>query len=223
MDAVRRTHNEVKRDLIQRVTRPGDTVLDVGCGCGGDLMKWHRVGAEVTMCDPDPGSLSEARRRARQMGLTDVRFFHGDILGAPPDVQYDIVCYNFSLQYIFHSRSLFLKSIDCIKKCLKVGGHLVGCIPDSEHVLLNTPFRDSLGNTLALSPDSGRGGWGELLNVRLSDTPYYSGAWVSEPIAYKDLLVTHLDRLGIRLVAWEPFDGPAEISKFYSRFIFLNE
>jgi len=186
-------------------------------------MKWHRVGAEVTMCDPDPGSLSEARRRARQMGLTDVRFFHGDILGAPPDVQYDIVCYNFSLQYIFHSRSLFLKSIDCIKKCLKVGGHLVGCIPDSEHVLLNTPFRDSLGNTLALSPDSGRGGWGELLNVRLSDTPYYSGAWVSEPIAYKDLLVTHLDRLGIRLVAWEPFEGPAEISKFYSRFIFLNE
>jgi SAM-dependent methyltransferase len=195
----------------------------VGCGCGGDLMKWHRVGAEVTMCDPDPGSLSEARRRARQMGLTDVQFFPGDILNATDGVQYDLVCYNFSLQYIFHSRSLFLKSIDSIKKCLKVGGRLVGCIPDSDYILMNTPFKDSLGNTVTRGSDSGRGNWGEFLNVRLSDTPYYSGAWVSEPIAYKDLLVTHLGRLGIRLVAWEPFDGPAEISKFYSRFIFLCE
>jgi len=221
MDAVRRLHNDIKRDLIQQVTRPGNTVLDVGCGCGGDLMKWHRVGAEVTACDPDPGSLSEARRRARQMGLTNVQFFHGDILNALP-VQYDIVCYNFSLQYIFQSRTLFLKSIDCIKKCLKVGGHLVGCIPDSDYVLMNTPFRDNLGNTLSLGPEAGHGGWGELLNVRLSDTPYYSGASRSEPIAYKDLLVTHLASVGIRLQLWEPFAGPS-ISKFYSRFIFLCE
>ena len=37
MEELRKTHNEAKRSLIEAVTREGNSVLDVGCGFGGDL------------------------------------------------------------------------------------------------------------------------------------------------------------------------------------------
>lgn len=37
MEDIRRYHNEEKRALITRFVREGDSVLDVGCGFGGDF------------------------------------------------------------------------------------------------------------------------------------------------------------------------------------------
>lgn len=219
MESVRRAHNYAKRLHIEANVPRGSRVLDVGCGRGGDLMKWKNVGARVDMCDPDRESLQEAIRRAKG----GVHFFHGDILSA--EGVYDVVCYNFSLQYIFKSEEYFFKSIQKIKECLRVGGKLIGCIPDSDHVLHRTPFRDEYGNTMVRRGKESGGNFGEILDVHLVDTPYYSnGDPIPEPIAYKDLLVTHLSHLGIHLVKWEPLVSQpcASISTMYSRFIFLH-
>jgi ubiquinone/menaquinone biosynthesis C-methylase UbiE len=58
MEEIRRYHNYEKRRLIEQVTRPGDSVLDVGCGFGGDLQKWRHVRANLSMCEPDAESTS---------------------------------------------------------------------------------------------------------------------------------------------------------------------
>ncbi len=50
MEEVRRHHNNLKRDLIKRVTVKNSQVLDVGCGMGGDLKKWKAVGGRKTFC-----------------------------------------------------------------------------------------------------------------------------------------------------------------------------
>ena len=102
MEELRKTHNEAKRTLIQSVTESGNSILDVGCGFGGDLQKWHKCGANMNMCDPVPSALEEARSRARNMHLR-VNFYEGDIHGCP-NRKHDIVCYNFSLHYIFATR-----------------------------------------------------------------------------------------------------------------------
>jgi len=60
MEEIRKNHNNAKRDLIQSVTRDGDQILDVGCGFGGDLQKWHKCGANMSMCDPESEALIEA-------------------------------------------------------------------------------------------------------------------------------------------------------------------
>ena len=57
MEEIRKNHNEAKRDLIQSVTNEGAHILDVGCGFGGDLQKWHKCGANINMCDPEPTAL----------------------------------------------------------------------------------------------------------------------------------------------------------------------
>jgi ubiquinone/menaquinone biosynthesis C-methylase UbiE len=229
MEEVRKSHNLVKRHLIQKVIGKSKSiihVLDVGCGCGGDLKKWYdlNVPLNLDICDPDQNSLNEVRQRIKNLNLTDkkIRIYHGDIT-ACPDKKYDYICYNFSLHYIFKNAGLFFRTLNEIKKRLKVGGKLFGCIPDSEKILMKTPFNDVLGNYIARNEEStGNGNFGETIFVYLSDTPYYNDGPKAEPIAYKDLLITHLELNGIYMSEWIPIKTNWDISNLYSQFIFVR-
>ena len=216
MEELRKAHNNFKRSLIESVTKTNDHILDVGSGFGGDLSKWNKCGAIINMAEPDEDALHEARDRARGMHIR-VNFYLGDIHQCP-NRYYDIICYNFSLHYIFQTRELFFSSIREIKNRMKRGGKLIGIIPDSESILFRTPLKDDMGNFFIMK-NPGNGDFGEKLFVNLVDTPYYLEGAKSEPIAYKDLLITHLEELGFRLVKWEQLSGNP-ISKLYSQFIF---
>ena len=221
MEEVRRYHNNVKRTLITSEVSQGQKVLDVGCGFGGDLGKWESadVGC-LHACDPSEDALIEATSRAPTFKkLKKLKFFHGDIFACPRE-QYDVICYNFSLHYIFRDRDFFFKSLREIRNRMKPGSKLIGCIPDSESLLMSTPFRDKLGNTFLRNDASGYGNFGEKVFVFLTDTPFYKDGPKPEPIAYKDLLITHLSELGIRKVTWEPMTK-FDVSKLYSVFIFV--
>ena len=133
MEEIRKYHNESKRLLIQSATREGDSILDVGCGFGGDLQKWRHAGANISMCEPNPESLKEAKSRAKNMKIR-VNFYEGDIF-ACPQRKYDVVCYNFALHYIFESPKLFETSLLAIKNRLKPGGQFIGIIPNSDKII----------------------------------------------------------------------------------------
>lgn len=221
MEEVRKYHNAVKRHLIQNNTRQGMKILDVGCGCGGDLQKWkYAVPSVLDMCDPSEESLTEARERSKNLKV-QASFYLGAIFECP-NRQYDIICYNFSLHYIFADPKLFFYSIRAIRDRLSNGGRLIGVIPDSESILFCTPFRDDFGNFISRSDNTGRGEIGEKIFVHLADTPYYKDGPKAEPIAYKDLLITNLEKMGIFLEKWSPLEG-TELSQMYSQFIFVRK
>lgn len=217
MEEIRKNHNEAKRQLIQSVSKKGQHILDVGCGFGGDLQKWHACGVNINMCDPEPLALEEAKARAKNMHMR-VNFYEGDI-HACPKRKFDVVCFHFSLQYIFKSQAFFFDSIHEIRKRVRPGGYLIGIIPDSEKILFHTPLVDDMGNFFKMK-DHGNGGFGEKLFVYLEGTPYYADGPKAEPVAYKDLLVTHLEHLGFHLCMWEGLSGNP-ISALYSKFIFI--
>jgi len=218
MLSLRKFHNDTKRNLILECTSPGDNVLDVGCGAGGDIGKWKKAQVKVDMCDPSLSSLREAQRRA-EISQLPCRFEHGDVRSCYNQNvgYYDVICYNFSLHYIFETSNLFYSSLQSIKDKLKPGGKLIGIIPDSERIIVYTPWNDTQSNSFITrkSDLSGYGNFGEKIYVFLGDTPFYQDGPKPEPIAYKDTLIKTLSDLGFSLHRWEP------ISQFYSQFIFI--
>ena len=222
MEEIRQHHNLIKRHLIQSATQQGNSALDVGCGFGGDLQKWfHCKVHSLDMCDPSSEALEEAKSRSTKLKGLLPNFYHGDILSCPTNKKYDVICYNFSLHYIFANQKLFKSSIRAIKDRLKPGGRLIGVIPDSESVLMDTPFHDDLGNVMTRKDNTGLGNFGEKLFVMLVDTPFYNDELKSEPIAYKDLLITELWENDIELESWARLPG-TKLSKMYSQFIFVR-
>jgi SAM-dependent methyltransferase len=81
----------------QLAPRPGETVLDLGCGTGNAALIAARRGARVTGVDPSPRLLGLAREAAAGAGLT-ADFALGDAARLPvPDGSMDAIAAVFAL------------------------------------------------------------------------------------------------------------------------------
>jgi SAM-dependent methyltransferase len=78
--------------------RPGETVLDLGCGAGFDTIQAaERVGpnGKVIGIDMTPEMLAKARHNASLLGVATVDFLLGEIEALPlPDTSVDLVISN---------------------------------------------------------------------------------------------------------------------------------
>jgi SAM-dependent methyltransferase len=219
---MRKLHNNIKRALIQSIATPHQTVLDVGCGRGGDIFKWLDCKVKLHMCEPNEELLAEARSRC---GKRQVKFYHGDVSAAPNE-QFDIICYNFSFQYTFKTEELFEHTIREMTKRSHVGTKFIGIIPDSDCILRRPEkFTDCVGNYTMRSKDTGNGEFGETLWVCVKDTAYYENDEpIPEPIAYKDVIITRLSELGWCLDTWQNIlpNTIGYMTDIYSEFIFTR-
>jgi SAM-dependent methyltransferase len=72
--------------------KPGDKVLDVGCGTGVAAVTARRMGAKVTGLDLTPALLERARENAAIAGFNDMVWKEGDAEALPfKDGEFDVV------------------------------------------------------------------------------------------------------------------------------------
>lgn len=220
MDELRKLHNNCKRQLISKYVPTRARVLDCGCGRGGDWWKWKAVSARVSAIDPDPQSLEEAEKRALEMGFPVVFLGAGDIRQAAFAGPFDVVCYNFSLHYIFASSEIFTASIKGIWASLEEGGILIGITPEKARAYAMADdrgyFKDKLGNEFQICQG------GRALDVRLTDGPFYADGPKTEPILDAHVFIETLCKKGFELLKWEPMLTVPNglISDLYSKFVF---
>lgn len=132
-DGIRNTHNFIKSALIAEYTDKGSHVIDLGCGQGGDLLKYKRCslssyrGIDVSHTAIDA--------LARRIACIDMRCrvtlecfdFTKRMWASMRKI--DVVSCQFALQYAFSSKASACHVLACVSRVLRVGGVLIGTIP----------------------------------------------------------------------------------------------
>jgi len=202
-----------------------DKVLDVGCGSGGDIHKWNQIGCNVFCIDPNKDSIIEANKRLSKLKYKNIICKYEHIYNVY-DV-YNVICYNFSLQYIFHDEYTFNKTIHKIKNCILPEGLFIGVVPDSEYILQHScKWKDCHGNTIEIGPSVyNEQKCGQMALVYIKDAPYYANGPIPEPLCHKNILIDSLKDSFI-LIEWSPLWNVPDsyksnsITRIYSRFVF---
>ena len=134
---------------VDATKRRGVSVLDIGAGRGGDLLKWarHRPQRYIGF-DASPNSILEAIERHKNLVSAGKAFVPSEfkcvdlIKEAIPleTGSVDIVSMQFSLQYFFKSESVLDRMLREIKRVVRPGGAICCVFPDGDCV------RDTLLN-----------------------------------------------------------------------------
>lgn len=107
--------------------KPGERLLDVGCGTGGVTIPGKlRVGSggEAAGVDPSPEMIAVAQRKAQRKGL-QIDFRVGVIEALPfPDASFDVVTASLMIHHL-PSDELQRKGFAEIFRVLKPGGYLL--------------------------------------------------------------------------------------------------
>ena len=103
--------------------KPGDKVLDVGCGSGRLTMaaqNWVTPGGESTGIDPSPEMIDVARRNADRLGLP-IKFETGMVEALPfPNGSFDVVMSRLVLHHL--PGDLKSRGLAEMRRVLKPGG-----------------------------------------------------------------------------------------------------
>jgi len=112
--------------IDQALLKPGESVLDVGCGSGGvTIPAKEAVGpeGESSGIDPSGEMIAVARRKARRNGI-DIDFQIGVIEALPfPNAAFDAVTSSLMMHHL--PEELQLKGLTEIYRVLKPGGRLL--------------------------------------------------------------------------------------------------
>jgi len=110
----------------QALLKPGEHVLDVGCGTGGVTIPAKlRVGKDgaVAGIDPAPEMIAVARRKAQRAGL-EIDFRMGVIESLPfPDAAFDVVTSSLMMHHL--PEHLRVRGVAEIQRVLNPGGRLL--------------------------------------------------------------------------------------------------
>lgn len=206
---VRLFHNKCKVELLHRWCQPRSSLLDVGTGRGGDLLKWSVLDLNVTAVEPDKALLNDAKGRwYKNKCRPHVHWVHGDVRTAPRS-EWNCISYMFSLHWILEDDGdgQFREAMER----LSLGGVLIGIVPNGDAIKEARQFT---------SPDGQFWVEGDRVNWKV-EGPFYNDTVINEPILTRGELERLASLNSGQLVEWEPL-AKEGLSSFYSTFVVMK-
>ena len=136
-------------------------VLDLGCGKGGDILKWKKASvSRVTFVDIAAVSLDECKRRNVEPSRSEfaTEFIHmdatrirlKDVISSEDKLQHDLVSSQFVIHYSFESYEQADTFMRNVSESLNVGGYFVGTTTNAHELVKRLRESDtcSFGNNI---------------------------------------------------------------------------
>jgi SAM-dependent methyltransferase len=143
----------IHTQVLEGYVRPGDQVLDAGCGPGRFTLEMLRLGAHVTALDISPGQLELLRAR-----VPDIEAYLGDItdLSRFEDNSFDVtVCFGGPLSYVLDRAD---RAVAELARVTTPGGHvlvsvmgLAGAVLHYTEILVELVRRDGPAKSLEIA------------------------------------------------------------------------
>ncbi|XP_030003284.1 mRNA cap guanine-N(7) methyltransferase isoform X2 [Sphaeramia orbicularis] len=150
-------------EMLEKVREAGSrrvSVLDLGCGKGGDLLKWRRGGIDHLVCADIAGvSVEQCQIRYEDMKRRshyNDKIFSAEFITADctkellserlndPTVTFDICSCQFVYHYSFESEQKADMMLRNACELLKPGGFFIGTTPDAFELVKRLEASDSL-------------------------------------------------------------------------------
>jgi len=136
---MRKFHNNIKRDLLNKYANNVDNLLDLACGKGGDLQKWYDNKIKnVIGYDINEKSVKEANRRLQSfhnsnfnVQLNTLDLSKNVLKGSNNS---NVITSMFAFHYFFENESTFETIFDSINNNLKINGIFMGTFFDGKSV-----------------------------------------------------------------------------------------
>ncbi len=114
-----------EQTLLEHHLRPGQRLLDVGCGAGREAIGFARAGLSVVGIDVAPAMVALARARARQAGLT-IELAVAEPLTLPANFgRFDAVYFSPGIYAHIPSRERRVRTLSRLREMLAPGGLIV--------------------------------------------------------------------------------------------------
>lgn len=166
VSCIKNLHNWIKSVLIRTYAFPLCKVLDLGCGKGGDLLKWGNANiSKYVGVDISPTAIDDAmeRYKGRSRSTTkpdtvnhlvqnkfDADFFcHDFCCTLPPlSLKFDLCSCQFALHYAFESESRANTFFHNVSESLNHGGVFFATFPNDQVILNRAKHTGKFGNSL---------------------------------------------------------------------------
>lgn len=134
----RAVNNLAKSAILGDFLYSGSTVLDLGCGRGGDLGKYQKSNVSFLLgVDRDANAISEAKNRRKSCLINKVEFIVGDAFAKKHNFghEFDFVVSNLAFHYAFENDESLSTAFENISRHLVQEGYCIITVPNAQKVL----------------------------------------------------------------------------------------
>lgn len=160
--------------------RPGQTVVDAGCGPGNAFGPLSRIGARIVGFDYSPGMVREAHQLATGQGL-DVAVFRADAQAIPlADRSFDRVL---ASHMLFHVPDI-ARALREMRRILRPGGRILATTNAADHAARIHDLHAAAARELGYEPATHAGGRFSLAHLDLVREVFPSAERIVKPNAF---------------------------------------
>lgn len=212
-------HNRIKCWMLDQSKHEICNLLDIACGRGGDIQKWHarKIGTVVGL-DVEACYVKEAKRRYAQLASTrgfdtnDYRFFVVAESENVPEFlynnrlqhRYDVVTCHFAIHYFFESEAKIRELLRQVSELLYTGGTFMCTAMNADRVrALGPEFRNDV---MILENSDTDAVFGAPVKIHLTGTLYFGEcSFSSEYLVRSETLIALCSEYSLVKVSHIPF------------------